>query len=129
MGASRCAIVRECQQRFGAAVTLVEPNPTLAAALPPEFPSVIKCAVAGRKGEMAFNISVSNEGSSLLPLPAENSCGALHSHTVPGPVQPLADILRERHGALLQILKLDAEGGEVHGLCKLMLALQPLNVY
>lgn len=113
LGANRGEFSRGMVSRYGCQPRMVEANPALYEDLRVNGAPVIHCAAAGASGEIAFNISDNDEGSSLLALPESSELGCTHARTVTVEALPLAAIMA-RHGiSRIDLLKIDIEGAEV----------------
>lgn len=114
IGANHGQFAQTIHQEFGADVCMVEANPALFEKLSAQgtFP-IWHCALTDKDGTISFNIAQNDEGSSILPLPAESPLGCTLHETTTVPARTLGSILQEVRWDRVALVKMDIEGAEV----------------
>jgi FkbM family methyltransferase len=114
LGANHGCFSRQLSERHGGTYYLVEANPLLGEKLASDgWRSVMQCAVAAEPGRLQFNLALNDEGSSILPLPAESPYGCMLRDSVEVEARTLESILNELALPQIDLLKIDIEGAEV----------------
>jgi FkbM family methyltransferase len=114
LGANRGGFSQNLKKLRGGRYYLVEANPVLFEKLDTtSCERAFHCAVADKEGSIEFNISLNDEGSSILALSEQSAYGATFCSAVEVRARTIPSLLAEIGAERIDLLKMDIEGAEV----------------